>query len=225
MIAIIPARGGSKGLPGKNTRPLLGKPLIAYTIEAAKAAACISRVIVSTDDEAIARTALEYGAEVPFMRPAHLAGDDAKAIDTYIYTIGELSAAMQAPIQSFAVLLPTCPLRTAEDIDAAYKLFNDQKADSVISYTPEQHPVSWHRYLDDNGKFEPAPEENALSNRQHYRPSYYPNGAIYVFSTGIIMAGKYYTENSFAYIMPAERSVDIDTLTDFELAEFYLKRK
>jgi len=223
MIAIIPARGGSKGLPGKNVRPLNGKPLIAYAIEAALNSKHIDRVIISTDDEEIARIAVEYGAELPFMRPAELASDTAMAIDNYIYTIGRIEEEDGIMIDAFVVLQPTSPLRTAEDIDGAVELFERKKADSVISYTQEAHPVSWHKYLDEEGHLIDI-LNSTIDNRQKNRISYYPNGAVYVFRTSMIRERKYSTDNSFAYIMPRTRSVDIDYIEDFEYAEYLLKQ-
>ena len=223
MIAIIPARGGSKGLPGKNIRHLNGKHLIAYAVEAALKAKHIDRVIISTDDEEIARVAVLYGAELPFMRPAELASDTAMAVDNYIYTVGRLEEESGKTIDAFVVLQPTSPLRIAEDIDGAVELFEQKKADSVISYTQEAHPISWHKYLDDEGRFIDILDAN-IKNRQDNRISYYPNGAVYGFSTSMIRNRKYYTEKSYAYIMPRTRSVDIDFIEDFEYAEFLLKR-
>src|SRR5699024_5514424 len=135
MIAIIPARGGSKGLPGKNIRLLNGKPLISYTIIEALNSEKISRVIVSTDDTQIAEIAIQYGAEVPFLRPDYLSTDTSKAIDNYTYTIERLNdeGVNLAPINNFVVLQPTSPLRTRNDIDKAINLFYEKKADSVIS--------------------------------------------------------------------------------------------
>lgn len=224
MIALIPARGGSKGLPGKNIRPLNGKPLIAYAIEAALKAKHIDRVIISTDDEEIARVAVEYGAELPFMRPAELASDTAMAVDNYIYTIDRLEKEGRKPIEAFVVLQPTSPLRIAEDIDGAVELFLKKEADSVISYTKEAHPVVWHKFLDTEGRFVDIFDAN-IKNRQENRVSYYPNGAVYVFRTSMIRERQYYTDRSYAYIMPRTRSVDIDFIEDFEYAEFLLSRK
>ena len=224
MIALIPARGGSKGLPGKNIRLLNGKPLIAYAIEAALKAKHIDRVIISTDDEEIARVAVEYGAELPFMRPAELASDTAMAVDNYIYTIDRLEKEGGKPIEAFVVLQPTSPLRIAEDIDGAVELFLKKEADSVISYTKEAHPVVWHKYLDNESRFVDIFDAN-IKNRQENRVSYYPNGAVYVFRTAIIRERKYYTDRSYAYVMPRSRSVDIDFIEDFEYAEFLLNRK
>ena len=224
MIAIIPARGGSKGLPGKNVRLLNGKPLIAYTVDAALSAKNIDRVIISTDDEEIAKIAVQYGAELPFMRPSELASDTALAVDNYIYTIGRLEKEGGNPIDAFVVLQPTSPLRIAEDIDGAIELFEQKKADSVISYCQEAHPVTWHKYLDGEGRFVDIFDAN-IKNRQENRVSYYPNGAVYVFRTSMIRERKYYTNKSYAYIMPRTRSVDIDFIEDFEYAEFLLKRR
>ncbi|MGO9133439.1 MAG: cytidylyltransferase domain-containing protein [Methylovirgula sp.] len=227
MLALIPARGGSKGLPGKNIRPLLGKPLIAYSIEAARAAANVTRVVVSTDSEEIATVARQYGAEIPFMRPPQLATDTALALDNYVYTLNRLSSERGAPIEEFVVLLPTAPLRTSADIDAAISLFRSKSADSVISYYEAPHPLQWHRYIDDAGVIRALfPEGDRLANRQKERPSYLPNGAIYVFKSALLIEKQsYYSDRTFPYIMPAERSVDIDTLLDFEFVEFLLSKK
>ena len=224
MIAIIPARGGSKGLPGKNILPLCGKPMIAYTIEAAKQSKYIDHVIVSTDDQKIAEIALQYGAEVPFLRQDFLASDTAQAVDNYIYTIERLSKEWNTPIEEFVVLQPTSPLRIAEDIDGAIEMFMEKKADSVISYTPEAHPVRWHKYLDENNAFIDI-FDTTIANRQDLKTSYYPNGAVYVFRFSMIKERKYYTDKSYGSIMPRVRSVDIDYKEDFDYVEFLMSRR
>ncbi|MFT6814181.1 MAG: CMP-N,N'-diacetyllegionaminic acid synthase [Sphingobacteriales bacterium] len=224
MIAVIPARSGSKGLPGKNIKSLKGKPLIAYTIEAALNSKLITDVILSTDSYEIEKIAIKFGAKSPFLRPAHLASDKALSIDNYIHLIGELNKTKEEKIENFVVLQPTSPLRTAEDIDSAINLFNEKKADSVISYTQEKHPISWHKYVNQENKFQDIFNDDA-KNRQDYRPSYYPNGAIYIFKTKLINSKKYYSENSYAYIMNHLNSVDIDTIEDFEYVEFLLCKK
>ena len=221
MIAIIPARGGSKGLPGKNIKEMCDKPLIAYTIEAALKSKSIDHVILSTDDEEIAAVAKKYGAEVPFMRPAELASDTAMAVDNYIYTIGRLEKEWNTKIDSFVVLQPTSPLRIAEDIDGAVELFNARNADSVVTYVKEAHPIFWHKKIDENNKLEDI-FEGTIANRQELPITYYPNGAVYVFSTEMIRQKKYYTDKSYAYIMPRERSIDIDFIDDFKYAEFLM---
>lgn len=223
MIAIIPARGGSKGLPGKNIKKLLNKPLIAYTIEAALKSDAIDRVIVSTDSIEIAAIARSCGAEVPFLRPDYLSTDTTLAIDVYLYMIEELQKENSKMIENFVVLLPTCPLRTENDIDAACNLFFSNKADSVISYTEESHPIFWHKFINERGTLEEIFPEK-IDNRQNYRKSYYPNGAIYVFNLELLREGKYYSDHSYPYLMPSNRSVDIDTLNDFLYAEFLLTK-
>jgi CMP-N,N'-diacetyllegionaminic acid synthase len=224
MIAIVPARGGSKGLPGKNIKPLLDKPLIGYTIEAALAATGITDVYVSTDDEEIYRVGLECGASASFLRPPSLAQDNSLAVDSYIYTIDRLNEEFGVGIDEFIVLQPTSPLRKAVDIDAAISLFKEKQADSVVSYTEEHHPVSWHKYLDSDGSFENIFPDNT-QNRQQNRPTYYPNGAIFVFRYDLIKQKRYYSEKSYAYVMERERSVDVDTIEDFDLAEYLMRKR
>ncbi len=225
MLAIIPARGGSKGLPGKNIRPLMGKPLIQYTVEAALNARNITRVIVSTDDLEIAEAARIAGAEIPFMRPTNLAQDTSLAIDTYLYTVEKLSTETN-PIKDLVVLLPTAPLRTGADIDGAINLYREKNADSVVSYYKADHPIQWHKFLGPDGSLQSVfPEGERLANRQEEREAYLPNGAIYVFRYDMLKNKRvYYTDKSYPYLMPRVRSIDIDTIDDFELAEFYMRR-
>lgn len=221
MIAIVPARGGSKGLPGKNILPLLGKPLIAYTIEAALRSKSISRVILSTDDPQIAAIGKEYGAEVPFMRPTELADDSALAVDVYNYTLNKLDNVNGGRINSVVILQPTSPLRKHTDIDTAVSLFEEKDADSVISFCEEHHPISWNKHLTEEGKIVSI-FENKVANRQSEEKSFYPNGAVYVFKREMLEKGIYYSENTFAYLMDRTNSVDIDTHDDFLYAEFLL---
>lgn len=223
MLAIIPARCGSKGLPGKNIRSLCGKPMIAYTIEAALESKYIDNVIVSTDCKEIEDVAKKFGAKSHFLRPEELALDNSKAIDNYIYTVDRLNNDFDYNIDNFVVLQPTSPLRHAQDIDGAIELFNHKKADSVVSYTEEHHPVEWHKYIAEDGKFENIFNETLL-NRQDYQISYFPNGSIFVFNYELIKRKQYYSDNSYAHVMPRSRSVDIDTLEDFEYAEFIMQR-
>lgn len=223
MIAIIPARGGSKGLPGKNIKLLNGKPLIAYTIEAALFSKKFSRIIVNTDDLEIAKIAMQYGAEVPFMRPQYLATDGAKSIDVLKHTIDYLQKHDHINIDVLTILQPTSPLRTSEDIIEAIDIFTNKNADSVISYCQEHHPIVWNKYINNDGKFENIFEEN-LDNRQEVKSSYYPNGAIYILKKKLILENQYYTENSYPYIMPRNKSIDIDTIEDFEHCAYIMMK-
>lgn len=225
MIALIPARGGSKGLPRKNIKLLNGKPMLAYTIEAALNSKYITDVIISTDDQEIYDIALSCGAKDTFLRPRELAEDNSLAIDNYIYTIGRLEKEYNYNIESFIVLQPTSPLRSTDDIDNSIHLFNEKKADSVISFCEEHHPIKWHKYINKNCQLESIFDENLLMNRQDIMPTYYPNGAIYIFSKNLILERKYYSKNTYAYVMSRSRSVDIDTIDDFEYVQFLMGKK
>jgi len=223
MIAIIPARGGSEGLPNKNIKYLAGKPLIAYTIEAALASKYINKVIVSTDSEEISLIAENYGAEVPFLRPDFLTGSDVTAIDIYRYTVEKLNRETGMNISEFIVLQPTSPLRTSNDIDLAVELFRDHNADSVISLCEENHsPVGVKRIVDEKiTDFFDGSLVNVNSQKQE--KAYMPNGAIYIYKYQNIQEnGVLNSEKTLPYIMPIERSVHIDTLMDFEYAEFLI---
>ena len=220
MLAIIPARSGSKGLPGKNLKLLAGKSLIAHTIETALITPELSRIIVSTEDEEIARVAQQFGAEVPFMRPINLASDNSLAIDTYKYTVDKLINDEGIDIDEYMVLLPTSPLRDAKDISNAVKIFRNKNADSVISVTKADKPLSWLKALGNDGKI--LENDNALKNRQEEAEYYCPNGSIYIFKKDLIDKGKYYSDKTYAYVMPKSRSVDIDFEIDLLFAEFLI---
>lgn len=225
MLAIIPARGGSKGVPGKNIKLLCGKPLIAYTIEAAVAAKTIDRIILSTDDPEIAKIVIKYNVEIPFMRPKELAQDNSLAIDNYIYTIERLNREFNCNYEEFVVLLPTVPLRTSEDIDKAVELFSQKNAESVISSTTLYHPLEWIFSINDDGIIQRNNEIDIkkMMNRQESKHAYIPNGAVYVFKYSLLKEkNSYYSDKTYAYVMPPERSVDIDTELDFKFAEFLI---
>lgn len=224
MIAIIPARGGSKGLPRKNIRDLCGKPLIAYTIEAALNSKYISEVIISTDDKEIAEISKKYNAKVPFLRPQELAGDNSKAIDAYLFTVDKLKQDFDMEIEDFMVLLPTSPLRDAVEIDKAVELFYSKKAHTVISVVESEHPPTWYKTISAEGKLNDffTGADNSL-NRQEAVKTYLPNGAIYIFNLEALKQnGNYYNDDTYAYIMAKHKSVDIDTLFDFRIAEFIM---
>ena len=226
MLAIIPARGGSKGLPGKNIKLLGGVPLICHTIKAALDSNLIDRVIVSTENDEIASIAKNCGAEVPFMRSIDLASDTSLAMDSYLQVVDMITKENSKPIESFVALLPTVPLRTSKDIDNAIQIFNDKNANSVISVVEASTPVYWHRSISKEGILENfLPEFNALKNRQELKKTYLPNGAVYVFRTEVLRSTReYYTSKTYPYIMPKERSADIDDNFDFEWARYLFKK-
>lgn len=226
MIAIIPARGGSKGLPGKNTRSLNGKPLITYTIEAALKANNISKVLVTTDSNEIALISKQCGADVPFLRPSYLAEDNSLAIDVYLHAFKYAKDNYKISGNKFVVLLPTTPLRDSVDIDDAITLFNKEKADTLVSVIEADTPPSWYLEKDDNNRVNSANlvKDLIMGNRQMNRTYYIPNGAIYILDYKILMESRsYYTDNTIPYIMRKEKSVDIDNLSDFKYAEYLIK--
>ena len=228
MIAFIPARGGSKGVPGKNIKEICGKPLIAWTIEAAKKAKCIDRVIVTTDDEAIAAVAKEYGAEVPFMRPAELSSDTASAIDVYIHATEFVMNETGQKLEKFMVLLPTVPLRTEKHIDEAMAQFEADKATTLISFAEAEVPASWYHVTDDNGRVHNAGFGTGvtMSNRQNNETYIVPNGAIYILDYELLKNKRtYYCDNTVAYIMSREDSIDIDYPIDFEFAKCLMEKR
>ncbi len=225
MLAIIPARGGSKGLKDKNIRMLLGKPLIYYTIEAAQKSKNINKIIVSTNDRRIADISMVLGAEVPFMRPEELATDTSKAIDTYLYTIERLNSEFGESIEEFTVLLPTAPLRTEMDIDAAIRLYKEKNAESVISVIESECPIGWYKKVNSSGVLEDyfKHKDNSI-NRQEEEKIYLPNGAIYIFKYSSLKSNyNYYNNKTYPYIMSRESSIDIDNEMDLLLAEIILK--
>jgi len=229
MIAIIPARGGSKGLKKKNITRLFGKPLIAWTIETLLKAKNIKEIIISTDDEEIASVCKEYDVNIPFMRPSRLSQDTSLAIDVYKYTINRLNKDFGYNINDFLISLPTTPMKNSSDIDNAINTFHTNKADSVISCAAISHPINWIINVDENKKitrFIKNIPVKKMMNRQESVSQYIPNGAIYILKLeNIIKYNSYYTENSLAYIMPKIRSVDIDTIHDLTYAEYLLKKK
>ena len=226
MLAIIPARGGSKGLPGKNIKLLGDLPLICHTIKAALDSNLIDRVIVSTENDEIASIAKNCGAEVPFMRSIDLASDTSMVMDSYLQVVDMITKENSKLIESFVALLPTVPLRTSKDIDNAIQIFNDKNANSVISVVEASTPVYWHRSISKEGILENfLPEFNALKNRQELKKTYLPNGAVYVFRTEVLRSTReYYTSKTYPYIMPKERSADIDDNFDFEWARYLVKK-
>ena len=224
MLAIIPARGGSKGLPGKNIKKLGGKPLISYTVEAAHLSKYIDRVLVSTDDEEIAEISKKYGAEIPFLREKELASDHASAVDVYIDMIKRLGTDFVE--KPFMVLLPTVPFRTASHIDEAYELFYREKAKTLVSVVEAEVPASWYLSVNRDGFLYSSGyglKDGNIQNRQNNEVSYIPNGAIYILDYGLLHEKRtYYCERTVPYLMGKKESIDIDTPEDFEYAEFLL---
>ena len=181
---------------------------------------------MSTENDEIASIAKNCGAEVPFMRSIDLASDTSMVMDSYLQVVDMITKENSKLIESFVALLPTVPLRTSKDIDNAIQIFNDKNANSVISVVEASTPVYWHRSISKEGILENfLPEFNALKNRQELKKTYLPNGAVYVFRTEVLRSTReYYTSKTYPYIMPKERSADIDDNFDFEWARYLFKK-
>jgi CMP-N-acetylneuraminic acid synthetase len=220
FVAVIPARGGSKRLPRKNILDLAGKPLIAWTIAAGLESKYVQRVVVSTEDEEIARVSRQYGADVPFIRPEALAGDDAPSIEVLKHALAALAA--KGERYDYAALLqPTSPLRNAAHIDAAIELLLAKRADAVVSVTELDHPAEWSNTLPEDLSLDGfIPVEYRGLRSQDLPKRYRLNGAIYISRIERMLQENalLYDGNSFAYIMDRQVSVDIDSDMDFLLA-------
>lgn len=229
IVAIIPARGGSKRLPLKNIKVLAGKPLIAYTLEEALKSKMLDRIIVSTDHDEIARISRECGAEVPFKRPAHLAHDTTHAPPIIQHAVKYLEETEDYIVDIIVILPPTSPLRKSEHIEEAIKKILETDVDSVMSVCEAVFPPWWMVKLNESGLLEPFLKSGIdyfCLESQELPKVYQPNGAIYVtrrdvlFEQGVII-GKY----NAPIFMDDESSLDIDTLTDFKLAELIMKER
>jgi len=226
MIVVVPARGGSKGLPGKNLRPLAGLPLIVHTLRSALDCQAVDRVIVSTDDDEIIRVSRGVmGVEVPFRRPPHLATDEADSVDAYLHVVDSLGISEGIAPTEICVLLPTSPLRLPSDISAAIELYRRREAQAVISVT-DTKPAEWLHKMAEDGRLQSIVASERLYNRQEYAPVYMPNGSIYVLDVETMRHTRNLLgERSYGYKMPAERSVDIDTEADFLAAEALMTQR
>lgn len=224
ILALIPARGGSKGLPRKNIRVFGGKPLIAWTIEEALKSGCFTEVAVSTDDQEIAAVAGDYGARVPFLRPGELAMDKTRGIEVVLHAMDWFEENEQA-FDLLMLLQPTSPLRTAEDIKTALAVFAEKQAEAVVSVCACEYPPVWANTIGPDLCMKDFVKKEALQNRQKLGTFYRLNGAVYLAGWDFLRRNRgFFGERTFAYIMPAHRSVDIDSELDLQFAEFLLAR-
>lgn len=215
-LALIPARGGSKGIPKKNINLFFGKPLIAWTIEAALKCPQIDRVVVSTDSLEIAEIAAQYGAEVPFIRPPYLSTDEASTIDVVMHAFESTEK-----FDSIVLLQPTSPLRTHEDIGHCLEYAISLQASSVVAVCEAAINPNLLYSISVQNTLMPF-IENQISNRRQDYPTYYQiNGSIYYARMDwLLRQRKFIGIGSYAFVMPPERSIDIDTPYDWRLAEF-----
>lgn len=221
ILALIPARGGSKGLPGKNILPFCGKPLISWTIAQARASRYLDKIVVSTDDEAIAAISLKYGACIPFLRPKRLSASTSNMMDVVMHSLNFFSKKNEK-YDIVILLQPTSPLRNSADIDKAIELLFAKKASSLISISRSEHHPWWSVSLIKGQRIRKFRGPGSLHKNRQALPDYYRiNGAVYMACVDHLRKNKgFLGKSTLAYIMPPERSVDIDTKIDFEFAAF-----
>lgn len=231
ILGIITARGGSKGIPGKNIKLLAGKPLIAYTIEAAKKSELLDRIILTTDDEKISKIAWGYGCEVPFMRPAELAQDDTPTLPVLVHALRWLEMNEGYKPDAIMILQPTSPLRQHFHIQEAVDLFLKSGADSVVGVTETPHHFNPHRAMvvDENGRlklFNGNPVRKRIVPRQALPNSYWNNASIYLCKTNFIFdesEPNLFGDRVLPYFMDAKYAIDVDEPKDWDRAEEALK--
>ncbi len=225
ILALIPARGGSKGIPGKNIRHLAGRPLICWTIDTALATSVLDRIIVTTDDREIAAIARQAGADVPFLRPAELARDETTDMPVYHHALQWLADEERYLPDIVVWLRPTAPLRIPVDIEQAVARLLTTGADWIRSICPVEHHPYWMYRLEDDRlqPFQPGLDTARFPRRQTLPPVYRLNGAVEVtWCRTILKKQLLYSGDVRGYIMPPERSIDIDTMIDFLTAEALL---
>lgn len=225
VLALIPARGGSKGIPHKNIANVNGKPLISYTIEAAKECSYIDRILVSTDDREIAQVSRQYGADVPFLRPDYLSSDTAKSIDAILHAVNfckEYDRAYDIVI----LLQPTSPLRTGGDIMTALDYFIQNNCDSLLSLSEiTEHPILTRQIDEKTKRLKPLLPTGSTVRRQDMTPYYHVNGAIYINYCKNLSRETSLNDNCYGYVIPFPHGMDIDTPADLELASYYLSKR
>jgi pseudaminic acid cytidylyltransferase len=224
VLAVIPARGGSKRIPDKNIRHLAGKPIIAYTIAAALESGLFERVVVSTDSREIARVALEYGAEVPFLRSENLADDFTPVSSATVDALVRLDPSGDK-FHSVAQLMANCPLRTASDVSDSYRQFQATGTESQISVTRYgwQNPW-WAMRRNERQECEPVFKEQTTARSQDLPELFCPTGAIWWARTGVLReTGTFHVEKKTGWEIPWQRGIDIDTFEDWAMAEAVLR--
>lgn len=227
ILAVIPARSGSKRLPRKNILDLAGKPLIAWSIEAAHKSCYIDETIVSTDSEEIANIARICMGDVPFLRPICIADDEAKSIDVVMHAIDFCKRELHKRYDYVILLQPTSPLRDHADIDHAIEYFFQKKADAVISVCESGHSPLWMNTLPADLSMKQFLRQEIKEKRSQELEQYYRvNGAIYINAVDKLYREKtfFMSDNVYAYVMSDVKSIDIDTEIDFKIAEYYIEQ-
>lgn len=222
IMALIPARGGSKGIKRKNIRELCGKPLIAYSILAAKESMYIDKILVSTEDLEIAEVAKKYGAELPCLRPMQLAEDNSKTLDVVLHAMQHFVDKKE--YDALILLQPTQPLRTSDDIDRAIEFFYQHNRVSLVSISEVNDSPILIRYIDNDGKMKKLLDLSSTVRRQDMPEYYKVNGAIYINAIEEINNDTSFNDNKLGFIMDKSRSVDIDEEKDMWIAQYYLEK-
>ncbi len=224
VFGIITARGGSKGLPGKNILPLAGVPLIGWTIRAAKSSKTLTSIIVSTDDPTIAQIAKAEGADVPFLRPSHLATDESKMEDVVLHALEWIKKEKRITPKVIVLLQATSPLRLPLDIDETVRLLLDSGADAAMTITEDKrHPTHRYRLNADNRLHHFFDESDRKSRRQDGQPIYLPSGSVYAVNYDSFIRNPSFSKGDCrGLVRDFESSVDIDDHWDFKLAELIL---
>lgn len=225
ILAYIPARSGSKRIPGKNIRDFLGQPLIAYAIKQALDCPIVDRVIVDTDSEKIAQIGRKYGAEIPFLRPSELAQDDSKGIDAILYTLNRLEKEQKYTPTHLLILQAPSPLRKPQDILDCWKLMQSTGATTVLTVCPT-HPQLFHMN-DEQDIISVNGREGMSTNTQAWPPAYITNGCfVYIVDIPTMRKEKkVITKKTKAVICPKWRSIDLDTPEEWAMAEVLYKNK
>lgn len=224
-IAIIPARSGSKGLKDKNIKELLGKPLIYYSIKAAIDSKAFDKIFVSTDSQKYADIAEKYGADASFLRSERTSSDTASTWDA-VREVLEGFDKRGEHYDQIMVLQATSPLRTSEDINNAINLFNEKKANAVVSVTETDHSPLWCNTLPEDGSMDNFDDPRYVDLPRQKLPKYYRyNGAVYLINRTELDQAQMFKKKCYAYIMPQDRSIDIDTELDFRIGEILMESR
>lgn len=224
ILALIPARGGSKGIKGKNIILLNEKPLIAYTIESALKSRYIDSTVITTDSKEIASVAKQYGGRVPFLRPMQLAEDSSKTIDAVLHALEKLNESREQ-YDILVLLQPTQPLRETEDIDQALEIFFENNQKALVSVSLADSNPLLIRTIDTNGRLVSLLNCSSTCRRQDIPAYYQVNGCIYINKIEELNNKTSFNDNEVPFIMTKERAVDIDDMGDLAVAEYYMKNK
>lgn len=220
VLAVIPARGGSKGLPGKNMLEFEGRPLVSWAMLSAVQSQFVDRVVLSTDDARIKETGEALGVDIPYIRPSHLANDTSPVVDTIIDLMTYMETREDRRYDLIVLLQPTSPFRTHEHVDKALLAMNSGGHESLISCKRAKHPPNWYVRRNDDATIELLAERDSTTRQRQYYEYYQFNGAVYISKWENLKSDKsFYTPPCTLFLMSEEDSIDIDSAYDFEFAK------